>query len=123
MDDMKRLSDTEHWAEFYALRVKDNREVIKGLEDCINSIEVENEKLEQIIKEQLKGSTLKTPKVDISYKKGMLITVTDIAKVPEEYTEATVDIDVTNDKVKDAIAKGESIPGLDIVKSEYIVIK
>lgn len=53
----------------------------------------------------------------------MLITVTDIAKVPEEYTEATVDIDVTNDKAKDAIAKGESIPGLDIVKSEYLVIK
>ena len=123
MDDIKRLSDTEHWAEFYACRVKDNREVIKGLYDCINSIEVENEKLEQLIKEQLKGSTLKTPKVDISYKKGMLITVTDIAKVPEEYTEATVDIDVTNDKVKDAIAKGESIPGLDIVKSEYLVIK
>ena len=123
MDDMKRLSDTEHWAEFYALRVKDNREVIKGLEACINLIEVENEKLEQLIKEQLKGSTLKTSKVDISYKKGMLITVTDIAKVPEEYTEATVDIDVTNDKVKDAIAKGESVPGLDIVKSEYIVIK
>ena len=123
MDDMKRLSDTEHWVEFLALRVKGNREVIKGLEDCINLMEVENERLEQIIKEQLKGSTLKTSKVDISYKKGMLITVKDIAKVPEEYIEATVDIDVTNDKLKDAIAKGESIPGLYILESEHIVIK
>jgi outer membrane murein-binding lipoprotein Lpp len=78
--------------------------------------------LKQFISNYLEGTSFKTTKVNVSFRKSESLEVYDIQNIPDEYLKIKAP-DVDKVALKDAIKKGGHFEGVELVEKLNIQIK
>lgn len=123
--ELERSIKLEHYAlvcknydaEIAALKAEEDK-----LRERRRRCENAREKLAEVLKTELGGEKIKTPRVTVSYRRSQSVNAPDVWKLPEDYRRYK-DPEPDKIKLKAALAAGEKIDGAELVENVSMIIK
>ena len=104
-------------AEIAALKAEEDK-----LKERRRRCENARDKLAEMLKTELSGEKLNTPRVAISYRRSQCVNSPDVWKIPEDYRRYK-DPEPDKTKIKAALLAGERIEGAELVENVSMIIK
>ena len=106
-----------------AALVDELKEEKKRITDRISVLENQNKGTKEFLARYLDGKKFETARVRYNYRKTTSVQIDDATKVPAEYIRTKITEEPDKVAIKDALKKGESVPGCSLQESNNLTIK
>ena len=104
-------------AEAEAIRAEE-----KALADRRKAAENKAERLKEYLANNLNGEKFKSPRVAVSWRRSESVVVPDVFQLPDEYVRYK-DPEPNRTLIKEAIKKGFTVEGAELVENTNLIIK
>ena len=124
--EMERADKIEGWG----LWIKNQYAMIAALKAEEDNLKERRRRLERKVQNSqeayqsyLAGEKFSTPRLSVSYRKSQAVEILDEDSIPTSFMRKKVTFEPDKTAIKDAIKKGEEIPGAMLVDRQSMVIK